>query len=171
MEYALQSEHTSGTSRSIALEIKEKAAIRKYIWNLNEEIGTQAETWCREKQQNEPWSSTSIQRPNHYKNLSVIKNPLSQLTICPHHKKLKWSGVIAIELVIQKINVKKNYNKNHNFSQDQSNTWPLQVRMIQERSGNEERMTQTQESEINPAEIEFQVYQEDFIPHQLRYTE
>lgn len=67
LKYAIQSKHSGPISRRVALQIEEQAAIKRYIMNLRDEIGSQvrplkpstivnaqqealeAETWYREK--------------------------------------------------------------------------------------------------------------------------
>ena len=89
----VQAEYTSETSHSIALEMEEKAVIRKYMMNSNEEIGTQlrslrpntinraqqvaleAEIWFNEIQKNKPQSSVFTQKPD--------------LLLLPYHEKVK----------------------------------------------------------------------------------
>lgn len=69
LNYAIQNEHTNSTARRIALQTEEKSAIKRYIMNLKEEIGSQvrplrpvtlnlaqqealeSEIWCQEKGQ------------------------------------------------------------------------------------------------------------------------
>lgn len=42
LNYTILAEHSNNTARRIALHIEEKSAIKKYIMNLREEIGSQA---------------------------------------------------------------------------------------------------------------------------------
>ena len=41
LNYAVQNEHSNSTMRRLALQVEEKSAIKKYIMNLKEDIGTQ----------------------------------------------------------------------------------------------------------------------------------
>ena len=41
LNYAIQNDHSNSTARRLALQTEEKSAIKKYIMNLKEEIGTQ----------------------------------------------------------------------------------------------------------------------------------
>ena len=41
LNYAVQNEHSNSTVRRLALQVEEKSAIKKYVINLKEEIGTQ----------------------------------------------------------------------------------------------------------------------------------
>ena len=40
LNYAVQAEHHNKTARKIALQIEERASIKKYIMNLRDEIGS-----------------------------------------------------------------------------------------------------------------------------------
>lgn len=69
LNYAIQNKHTTSTARRIALQTEEKSAIKRYIMNLKEEIGSQvrplrpvtlnlaqqealeSEIWCQERGQ------------------------------------------------------------------------------------------------------------------------
>ena len=82
VKYTVQNDNT-GMERILALQIEDKAAIKKYIMNLKEEIGSQvrplktkiindvqreeleAEVWYKEKQQTRARSQILVKIPIH----------------------------------------------------------------------------------------------------------
>ena len=98
LKYAVQNEHSNVTARKIASRIEEKYAIKKYIMNLRDEIGSQirplkpstqngvqqealeAEIWYRKKHQNR--QRTQNTQPN------ITRRPRPQIQAGQFNKNL-----------------------------------------------------------------------------------